>query len=75
MQAHIRRSLAAKIVAIGFIVLILMGNFLFVWQIGGQEPKEWTRVAGLAGLAMVLGGGVFLLGHIAKDYLEQRGDS
>ncbi|NRA45607.1 MAG: hypothetical protein HRU09_11685 [Oligoflexales bacterium] len=70
MKPHIRQSLAAKIVAVGFIILILLGNFWVVGHLLGRQPSEWMSVLGLGGLALVLIGGVFLMIQIVTDHFD-----
>ena len=70
MKPHIRQSLAAKIVAVGFIILILLGNFWVVGHLLGREPAEWMSVLGLGGLGLVLIGGVFLIFQIVMDHFD-----
>lgn len=70
MQEKIRRSLAAKIVAIGFIILILFGNFLFVKRILGQKEDDWMVIGAWLGLGCVLIGGIALIFNIIKGFME-----
>ena len=64
----------ARIVAAGFIALILVGNCLFVLRVIGQEIPEWLRIASRMATAGVIAGGLLLLGAVVVKRLRQRYD-
>ena len=62
----------AKFTAIGFIILILIGNFWLVLHLLGQQPPWYFELIGLTCIAGVLIGGTGLL---CQQILEaMRGD-
>ena len=66
------RSLPARIVAAGFIALILVGNCWFVLRVVGQEVPAWLRIASRVATAGVIAGGLLLLGAVIAQRLRQR---
>ena len=66
------RSLPARIVAAGFIVLILVGNCWFVLRVVGQEIPAWLGAVSRMATAGVLGGGLLLVGTIVWKRFRRR---
>jgi hypothetical protein len=66
------RSLPARIVAAGFVVLILVGNCWFVLRVIGQEIPAWLGAVSRMATAGVLGGGLLLVGTIVWKRLRRR---
>lgn len=67
MEIRSARSLPARIVAMSFIVLILLGNAWFVLTIIGQSVPGWIRTASHLAVAGVLIGGALLTTLIARE--------
>lgn len=54
MQQDIRSSWWTKLIAIGFILLILMGNFWVVFLITGQAIPEWLQSGFMANIGFLV---------------------
>ena len=72
MSASRSRSVPARIVAAGFIALILVGNCWFVLRIIGQEIPAWLSAASRVATAAVVGGGLLLVGTIVWRRFRRR---
>ena len=62
MKQKLRESLPVKITALGFITLIIAGNFWLINHFTGTPPALALKVAGVTGFLAVLLGGVCILG-------------
>ena len=60
MDQELTRSAPARLVAMGFIALILLGNCWFVLTIIGQRLPSWFPLASSVIVSGVIGGGVWL---------------
>ena len=72
MSASRPRSLPARIVAAGFIALILVGNCWFVLTVIGQETPAWLRIASRVATAGIVTGGILLFGAVVAKRLRER---
>lgn len=61
MQAALRHSRPARVVAVGFIAMIFFGNLWLVQALLGQAAPDWMRHGFAFGLVACLLGGIFLL--------------
>lgn len=61
-NAQLRKSFPAKLTAIGFIGLILLGQFWLVYLMMGREGPQWIGYAMQVSLVAVILGGIGLLG-------------
>jgi len=60
MNRQLSRSLPAKLVAVSFIVLILLGNCWFVMTMIGQRPPAWFPIVSRMAFYCAVGGGLWL---------------
>ncbi len=58
MPEKIRRSWLAKLIAAGFIYIVILGNIWFSRGISGDSTPHWMMVAFVIGMIWVLGLGV-----------------
>ena len=56
MNHSFRKSLWARLAAVGFIIIITSGNFWVVEKLTGQDGSVLLEFAGLAGLMLVITG-------------------
>lgn len=68
MQSMLRKSLAAKIVAVGFIILTLTGNIWIVDHMMNQPIPIWLHYLLYLGVVLVLLGGIALALLAVKVY-------
>jgi hypothetical protein len=60
MNGSVTRSFPARIVAISFVVLILLGNGWFVLAVNGWQIPGWFRVMSKGAVLTALMGGLWL---------------
>ena len=57
MHLALRQSFSAKITAIGFIALILFGNFWLSYQLLASSPAVWIQTGFWLSILLVIAGG------------------
>lgn len=65
-----QHSLAARVTAIGFITLILLGNFWVIRAVTGSPIPSWFPVISLIGILTVFTGGTILAIGFMRRYLH-----
>ena len=71
MRQELRLSLPARLTALSFIVLIVIGNLWLLEGLLGKSPPRWLQLGFLLGCGGVLVGGVGL-GFVAWRLHRQR---
>jgi hypothetical protein len=61
LDSKLRQSIPARTTAVGFIVVIICGNFWLVAAMLGRPAAAWVANGFLAGTAVALAGGAGLL--------------
>jgi protein-S-isoprenylcysteine O-methyltransferase Ste14 len=69
MGRHLRHTPPARIVALSFVLLILLGNVWFVLAVIGWEIPSWFQVASRIGLCGALVGGFWLVVLAVRRWL------
>jgi hypothetical protein len=57
-----------RIIALGFLILVILGHFWLYWQYAGSTP-EYALWLFLVGFFLVAGGGLLYLFHFILDQL------
>ncbi len=60
MIRYLRQSLPARVAAVGFIVVIVLGNVWLTYGLTGQTPPVWVAVSFLGGMVIAGCGGLGL---------------
>ena len=68
MHPKVRKSIWAKLSAIGVIYLILLGKLWFSYRLFGQHSPEWLLVAFVLGLPFVFVGGCGVIVLAIKQF-------
>jgi hypothetical protein len=64
---------AARAGAIGFILLIVVGNLWFVKSLTGEPIPEWMRLVGTVGVVLAFfGGGAVFFGIVGRWWKSSR---
>lgn len=71
MKSTYRESIPTKIVAVGFIILILLSNLAVVDLLFGQDHAVWMQWGAIVGFGMVFFGGLGLLGKFFLEILDE----
>ena len=61
MDSKLRQSIPARTTAVGFILVIICGNFWLVGAMLGKPTQAWVANGFLVGMAVALAGGAGLL--------------
>lgn len=70
MHPSVRRSIWAKMTALGFIYLIILGNFWFSYRLFGHHSPEWLLEAFVIGLPFVFIGGMGVIFLAVKQLIH-----
>ena len=75
MNDALRRSLPSKLTAIGFIVLIVSGNFWLVNALISKSPSTWVGIGFMVGSVLTMAGaiGLLTLALYRRFFVEQDG--
>lgn len=72
MPNDTKHNYGRKVTAVGFILMILIGNFWIIEEIMGKKPPIWMQNIGFLGLFLVVLGGFMLLFQFIKEWLNAR---
>lgn len=64
MESSLRKSWPARVAALGFIIIIVLGNIWATYGITGKPVPQWLGVGFAASMILTLAAAVVLIGMI-----------
>ena len=71
MDRQLLQSSPARVVALSFVLLILLGNYWFALTVIGQPVPSWFPIASRAAMFGAIGGGLWLAAMAVRNWLDR----